>query len=395
MLRIAILLALFAAAASAQGWADRYIKEAEEKARADDFLGAAAIYAKSFERAQDNDDLETEARLGRSLRASFARLWKREAPPDGAGRGGLRETLFTLMKPLDAERGGAWLSAHLLAGQLLMRATWAGDFRYVAEAAKVLEARAGAKNPGLGAGTMLSYARGMLALEAKRDAEAGDSLSLAVETMVREGWSDLACFAGTELAALHVRTGKEGAASEVMARIASLCPAEGDPQLTEIWERVVKARLGGAPAAVRRPCEAALEAQRKAGSTGVPPGEEGEGATGGATATSLLGRRLPGLSKRKPIMQAVRSPAGFGLKTEFDDRFKFTQPYLPGVRHRGNQGISLSFFGAAVALAKFDLTGKEDDPRSYPLPSPFEAFYHLANGEEWRITKGGAVTVER
>ena len=376
------------------GWVIRPQREAEAKALQEDWVGAAKLYGEAIARAHKNDCPYAEQLLVWSLQEHMQPLWKWGAGADGAGRGGLRDALHAMMGELDEERSGGLVSAHALAEQLVLRAIWTGDDRHLKDAAKVLAERAREDDVGKAAGAMNELARGVAALRGGRAAEGIPLVEGALATMAREGWTQWAIFAGTELAAAHLAAGKADAARDALGRVAKAYPDGGDIAIPVVWQAIVEARLKGAPAGVLAPYATVMEAHGKRGAVHPPPGQGEPGSTGGRNATSLLGRKLDGFSKRKPLMTAERTGDGFELRQRFDGRFKETFPYLHGVRHKGNQGLSLAYWGYAVALAKFDPTGTKADPSPAIWPDPFQAFYPLASGETYAVNKRGEVSVE-
>ena len=192
---------------------------------------AAADVGEQLTQAQRRGDIAEIPRLLRDVRAL-----RTPAPLNG------------LMKQLDPKRGGAFVSAPCLARRLLLSATAEGDTRFVADAAKVIRARANQPKTGKCAQAMRHYADGLEAVTAKDDDKAAASLNKALSIMRDEGWTPLAMHAAVELAAVSLRRRDTAAAAKAVGSLAGLLPAEADASLTYILRALYQNLLKDAPA---------------------------------------------------------------------------------------------------------------------------------------------------
>jgi len=58
-------------------------------------------------------------------------------------------------------------------------------------------------------------------------------------------------------------------------------------------------------------------------------------------------------------------------------------------------GVKLGFFGRSVALTSVELADEAGVAISTGSPSPVRAYYLLAEGETWGVSKDGVVTGSR
>ncbi|MFI5402484.1 MAG: hypothetical protein ACHQ1G_06070, partial [Planctomycetota bacterium] len=144
--------------------------------------------------AQRRGDLLDEEKAWDALRG---------VPLDGAQ---YRDACAEVMKALDPKRNGAYVSAHLLALEIVRAAIREGDDRHLAEAAAVLATPR--KGQGACAATLAALAKGVVAARKGEDGSA--PLAGAFDGALKNGWLDLATYAGTELACAEKKRGREG-----------------------------------------------------------------------------------------------------------------------------------------------------------------------------------------
>ena len=370
------LVGLLVAAAASHAAADSAedLKDLERKARGNP-VEVATQYGQLFAKAQKKNDLVRE----RAVYRSFKRALGVSDPA----------VVEALMNELAPKRNGAFASAHFCAEQLLLQKSQGGAEHDIKRAAKVLQTHAGNRSAGKCAKAMADYARGMVAIADGKDQEAAAALKKALAVMVAEDWPVLAMHAGTELAALHVRNEQGREAAQAMKSVARTLGPKDDTSLSYVWRRLVQARLKDAPEEVLAPYEQAMKPHTGPRSVSAKGGAGGAGGHGGGPRKSPVGEALDEFGRSKPLFTVKRDNKGFQLRAGFDRRFKETQPYKDGVKHRNYGGVTVSFWGYGVALNMVDPTGRQGQPGEASQPRPGEPFYFLAKGETWSISKGG------
>ena len=300
--------------------------------------------------------------------------------------------LHGLMKQLDSKRGGAFISAPCLARQLLLSATADGDTRFVADASKVIRARANRPKTGKCAQAMRHYADGLEAVTAKDDDKAAVSLNKALTIMRDEGWTPLAMHAAVELAAVSLRRRDTAAAAKAVGSLAGLFPADADTSLTYILRTLYQNRLKDAPPEVSQAYKKVMAPHtgpRTVSSAGGAPGR------GGGARVSKVGAALPRYSKTKPLITVKRTQKGFKIREGFDRAFSATRPFKPGTKYHADGGVTLGFWNYAVGLHMVDPEGRRGQSgESSAGPDPVLAYYFLARKETWGVTKSGVVTIK-
>lgn len=356
-------------------------------------IGALALLA--IVAAADNDPAAQVRKLageGKAIEAArFAGAWLADAQKRGdpleeeaawdALRGvpldeaQYRDASAEVMKLLDPKRNGAYLSAHLLALEVLRAAIREGDDRHLAEAAAVLGAPR--KDAGACAAALADLAKGVVAARKGEDASA--ALGAAFDAAMKGGWLDLATYAGTELACAQKKLGREG---DALKRLDEALQANGDRSLLQ---------LRNALAAKRIP-ESRVE--MRPGSVSAAGGAGGAGLPGRAGAESPVGAAWKKQAATKALLKVRRGDKGFAMEPGFPGGKKDERAYKAGVHHWNDGGITLAFCGAGVGLVMIDLTGLNGQPGdSSQGGSPWEIFYLLAPGETWSVTKKGVVSV--
>jgi hypothetical protein len=300
--------------------------------------------------------------------------------------------ILNLIEVLPADRGQAFVSAHALAGHLLLMATRNQDRRFVEKAAKVLSRYARGRHHGRCAEAMDRYAKGLVALHAGDDAKAAKELTAALAVMAEEGWTDLAIHAGTECAATWLRMGEAGRATKAMSDVAGTFEGKKIASLVNTWRKLIAARLADAPPEVVAPLEKANEPFRSGQSVGAAGGAGGRG--GHAGMISKIGEALPRLPAKKPMLTVARTEEGFVWRQLYDRSFERTVKPKPLLHHTEEGGVTLSFFDQAVALCMVDPEGRRGQPGEGSEPHSLRPFYHLARGETFGVTKQGVVTIK-
>ncbi|MHC4960104.1 MAG: hypothetical protein ACYTGN_17235 [Planctomycetota bacterium] len=301
----------------------------------------------------------------------------RDLEPRGAA------ALHALMRDLDPRRSGAFVSAHILARNLVLDATRTGDMRFVADARTVMAAHGGT---GRCARTMALYADALVS----EPREAAFLLDKALATMRAEAWTYLSMHAAVELAATRIRLGDAAAAARAIASIEEVYPKGADRMLRPVLQRLYGARLEGAPHAVAKAYERVV-APHAGGLRGLRAG-----GPGGRVRDRRPGRvavALPGFPADRPLVTVRRTAAGFVLREAFDAEFAHTQKPRDGLWYHADGGVTLGFWGHAVGVA---CVGGERQPSpKYKGPPAHRAYYFLARDETWGFDKRGNVVIRK
>jgi hypothetical protein len=291
--------------------------------------------------------------------------------------------MASAMAALEATRSGAFVSAHLLAQQILLANTRSGSQAHTDVAARVVAAHA--KRPGTGkcAQAMKKYGEGMLKLAKEERKAAVSPLEGALSVFCEEGWVDLATHAATELCALHLALEDVPAARKAMATAAKLVTSETDPNVI---------RLGGAPEEVLIDYHRAMEPFQRITMSSAG-GRGGRGGRAGEDDATEVGTVLKLWKGKKAILTIRRTDEGFLIRKGYDRSFKTVHPYQKGVTILGIGGIVLAFYGHSVALRRVDLVAGRGEPGGRSAPEFERAYYHLGRGETYTLTASGTVTV--
>jgi len=341
------------------------------------------IYGKVLAGLQKKGDLLGEQDAAKSLLTAYGKNLDTSVTP----------ALAALMAKLDARRSGAFVSAHALAGRLVLAATASGDREHVPAAAKVLKTHARRKNTGVGAAAMAAYGNGLERIAKGEDDAGVVALSEAFKVLVGQGWADAAIHAGVELAAAHVRLGKPRAATDTLKGVESLFPEVGDSQLASTLRKLLARHLPDAGEEVLAPATRAMALHGRGASAGAAGGRGGRGGVAGGIDQSKVGAAMPRFPKSKPLVTAKRTEIDFEIREGFDPAFSAVMPWTDMVKHHDDGGVTLSFFRGTVALAMIDPEGTKGQPGERTFPSPFRAFYYVGKGETWGVTKTGVVTI--
>ena len=296
-------------------------------------------------------------------------------------------SLHKLMLALDPSESRAFISAHILARNLLLDATRTGNTKFVADAAKVVAEHAKGGKIGKCARAMKLYADG---LTLEDDDAALNVFSKAHDLFCAERWTYLAMHGAVEIAS---RSRDEAAAVAAIEALMPLYPKGADASLGYVLRDLIAARLAEAPKAVRAAADR-VYAQNSGPRSVSAAG--GAGAKGGrAGQRSKVGEALDRYPRRKALVTVQRTKKGFEMRESFDKKFRYTQKPKHGLVHKDNGGVTVGFWGSAVGLAMVDATGRRGQPgESSAGPAPHRAFYFLARKEKWSFDRMGRVTIK-
>lgn len=286
-----------------------------------------------------------------------------------------REACAEVMKLLDPKRNGAYLSAHLLAHELVRAAVREGDDRHVADASAVLSAPR--KDAGSCNGALADLAAGVLAAR-KEQEDAAAHLMAAFDAALKNGWLDLAMYAGIEIACVDKKVGR---ASDTLKRLDDALKASKDPFLLRERNRLASKRIPEATFPVEDD-----------GMEGGAGGAGGAGGSAGRAAESAVGAAWKKHPTTKGLLKVKRAGKGFEIEPQFAGAPKGTCGPKWGEHHWRSGGVTLSFYDAGVALRMVDPTGLDGIPGD-GAPGEWSVFYLLAPGETWSVTKKGVVSV--
>ncbi len=384
-----VTIALCAVPAHAKDTPRSLAREARDLVRNESFADGIRLYADALRLAEKGKDLPAQEHVVRGLQHEAASRMMRASE-----REDLQRTAFlVLLDALDPKRNNVFLSRGHVAHALLLEATHSGGFRHVEAAAAAAKVHAKLKGSGAYAQAMASYGDGLLLVAADEPGEACPLLQDVLDKAVAESWTVLALYAGTELAAAHVKAKANAKAASALRKAATLLKVGGDRAIVGTWRGLVKSRLDGAAADVLAPFKEAVkphgggDASRSTGnSSGKPP-------SGGSRDRSKVGEAWKKLSKRKPFVTVQRTADGYAIRQSFDKKFAALQPFAHGVKHHGDGGITLSFWNRGVRLHMIDMTGRESPPGESSTPRGFLLFHTLARGETWGVNKAGGVVI--
>jgi len=389
----AFAMLLAATTASAKESSDAALRDALAiaKAGAGERLHAAQRFGDAVALAQSAGDLAAEDAAASALEKFYDDCTVDAVRnPDAEGKTGgppsRAALLVAVMQKLDGSRCGAFVSAPALARNVLRLATQTGASECVAEAGKVLALHARKPTSGRAAAVAAKYADGFRADHA---ADAAAAFDAAAADAANCGWTDLAMHAATEAAAKWAGNGN---ADKAAASLAAVAPAFGDapdPLLVAQWGTMLDRRLKDAPPAARKPFDD-LKARMPKGSSASGAG--GAGGKGGATD---IGKTLPTMPRGKPFVSATRRSTEFELKFATKPAGKFAADFSESRHFEDEGGVFVGFSGKSVGLWGVDFAGGRGGPGGGSAPSPVRAYYLLAEGETWSVSKEGLVTITR
>jgi hypothetical protein len=393
----AAVLLLGAGGARAAEGVEPLLAGAKEKARASEFGAAAALYGDAFALTHREGDLVREQEVRDAFREFLEKL--PPAPIVGGEEASsvttdLRGVRLIVMKRLDPARCGALVSAPCLAGEVLLETVARGGGSGVAEAAEVLGPHAGTARSGLGLRTLGTLARGLVAAAAGEES-AATSLKGGLETAAKQEWTDLALAASLELAAFHAKKGDAAAARAAVESMAALLTPKTERRIIQWAVAAAGRRLEGAPPEVRAPLDDAVKALREVMSRG---GRGMRGGAGGAgedprNPLSPLGLALRRSPKGKVLATVARTKEGFELRVAWDLKYRGLHQRQDHVQALAEGGLTISLADWSVAVGLVDAAGTLPGPPEEHAPAPCAAFYRVAAGETWALTKEGVVQI--
>jgi hypothetical protein len=389
--RLAVL-ALLAAAAGASAKDGAALKDADELAKKKEWVKAAERFGDAVASAQRAGDLQAESDAADALDSFFDGLPEDPAPDAKPPRAPTRSAvLAATMRKLDASRCGAYVSAPVLARNVLQLATECGDFAAVADAAKVAVAAMAKPTSGAAAPVVAKYAEGLTAVAEGRFADAAVTLQSVAADAGKAKWFELEMHASTELAAAWLHQNAPDKAAAAIAATAAQIDDTCGTELPGEWQTMTKLRCVGAPAALAKPIDDLVARANKSTKGG------GSASAGGSSGgqVSPIGKLLPTWPNAKPFVSAARKPKGFEISWATKPKDKPLVAFPGKMSQASEGGVKLGFFGRSVALTSVELADEAGVAISAGSPSPVRAFYLLAEGETWGVSKDGVVTISR
>jgi len=361
------------------------LAEAEAKSRASKPLEAAALYGQAIALGHRNGDLLQEQEAAEA----FLRFY---AGTDGDGR---REAAAAALAKLDAKRCGAFVSAPLLAGEVLLAEVAKGDGKLVAEAAAVLGWHARNARSGAAIAATASFAAAVKEARGGDPSKAALPLNEVLDLAVEQDWTDLALAAGAELAVLRLKGGDAAGAAAAVGSAAALISPKTERRHLEFFKELSEVRLKDAPEAVLKPWHDAMGYLKKdAPGVGAPDGGAG-GDAAGARRESPFGAAVKPGAKTRVLATVSRTKEGFDLRLGWDPKFRSAFAHPPGVRHVTEGGLTLAFADRSVSARAGDPVLGNGPPGADSQPAPGRAFYRLARGETWTLHRDGVVFITR
>ncbi len=382
-----VIAAIGPVGAKERAGVDALLVEAAELTGQDKILDAARTYGKAARLAQRHEDLEEEARAGRAL----GRFLSEVRPPHSWS-----EAMSAVIQALDARHAGAYVSAHALAREVLLRSSRTGDRTGVPVAAEALSEFAKGKRRGKAAQALAAYGDGLLLLDTEgaddeRRAKVAAALEGALAACVEERWTETACMVGTELAVLRLATGDATGARDALARAAEAVEDAGgypDSQVLILWSNAVRARLADAPEDVLAPH---LEALKPLHGGRSEPGGAGRNA---GSDPCRLGRLWKRFGARKTLVTVARGGSDHVVRLGYVRGHEVERSFRTGHRYLVVDGIILGFHGHAVTLERIDLSVVPGASSGGPCRTGLCAWYLLADGETWSLRKDGEVRIQ-
>lgn len=395
----AVALGLAAGTAAAKDSPESVLNDAKALAKAGkgERLKAAERFGDAVALAQSQGNLAAEDAAATELEEFIDEVTGEEMRnPAAAGTTDAGPStvklLCALTGKLDPDRCGAFVSAPVLARLALVRATETGERPDIAQLAKVLVTHA-EKMPGShGAAVAAKYAEGMKSVADGKFDVAAPALDAVTADAAKSGWTVLASRAAVEAAAAWLKASAPEKAAASITAAAEAFGAKPDPVLVSEWTQIVARRLADAPAEVRKPAEDLQKRLTAGGGAGGAGASGGRGGKGGATD---IGRLLPKLPKKKAIASATRSAKQFDIRWATNPDAKASAGFDEGIHYVDEGGVWLGFNGRSVALCMVDLVGGRGGLGGRVTASTVRAFYLVAEGETWSVSRDGIVTITR
>jgi hypothetical protein len=161
------------------------------------------------------------------------------------------------------------------------------------------------------------------------------------------------------------------------------------------WKTFADRRLADAPAAVRKPLDDLAEGLG-GGSVSAAGGAGGRGAPAGTEPTSDIAKYLGTIGGGKPFVSVACSAKGLEPRWT-TSKTRSPREFDDGIRVANEGGVTLLLHERSVALRMVDLKGTRGQPGEAQggAPTAVRAFYLLADGEIWNVSKDGVVTITR
>ena len=394
------------------------LDDAKILARKGENLKAAERYGEAVALAQAASDLAAEETAADSLSDWFDGLRPDPAQPvpdPAAPKGTTADTgspgptgptraalLAAVMTKLDANRCGAFVSAPVLARNVLRLETETGDFSSVADAASVAAAHAVKPSSGRAAAIVGKYAAGLRAVAEGKFDTAAALLDEAAADAGKLNFLDLEAHAATEAACAWIRAGKPDSAAASMAASVVAFGQAPDRWKVDCWQHYADVRLAAAPDVVKKPLAdfaAQFEGGRSASGAGGAGGAGGGSANGGSRAKprSAVAKILDTLGAGKAFVSVLCKHDGMEMQWTTSAKHPLT-PFDHGTRVANDGGVTLFVHDRSVALRMVDLrglTGQPGDSGGGAEPTAVRAFYLLAEGETWSVSKEGVVSISK
>jgi hypothetical protein len=325
--------------------------------------------------------------VARELPADAPRGAARSAPQGVPHR---REAMGLLMKKLDPKRQGAFVTPGILARKLILLSSERGDEVLRDEAEDILSGWEAGKKSGEATvfyttWTISMSSMNMLGPVGKGNTDGFVFLRRDILRAVAHDWADEVTHAVTEHAAFYVRFQDPMDGLDAMKQGEKVCLQVGDADVVRRWEKVVDARLAGAPDKLKEPL------RRLSGK--FPATQAGAGGAGREAAPTGLGVAFPKMKKDAPLVRVKRTDTGFDVMPAWNPKAKFKAVHGPGVRYLEADGLILMFEGRGVGVHAVDLEGRLALPGNGSPDTSFRAIYTLAKAETWTLRKDGTVTV--
>lgn len=298
-----------------------------------------------------------------------------------------------LLAKLDPKRCGAFFSAPVLAGDLLLESAATGECPDLPKHAAILRPFIKGGKSGTGLAVLARLASGMVEARGAAPDKGVEFLDSALKSAGEEGWADIGVAAGVELAALHLKQGREDAAAAAVGAFAALLTARSGNRLRNLATKAVEKRLAGAPEKVLAPWKSAQEYLSPATSSAGADGGAGADGASSPHPVSPLGEALKKLPAGRILATVERIDRGFELRVSWDPRFRGTLKEVEGTKYLDDGGLTVGLSDAGVALRMTDPRGLDGQPGASSEREEGLAWYRLARKETWNLSKDGVVTI--
>ncbi len=344
---------------------------------------AATLLGKALAAVQKKGDLVGQHDYYDAL-ASVLAWQNRLAKPTADGA--YRDCCFALMKPLDARRAGAFLSAHQLAGELLHQCVRNGDDRYLTEAVAVVAQYAGGKHRGAYAVALQALADGIVKARAAEHGKSLVPLTKALQLSIKNGWNVPGVYAAIELQAAMRKLKREKEFSALAHKLLDAIGKSGERYAAQLYRDAWRRRIGVMPGEI----DARIREMEEAPGPRGEPGGRGHRALPRGT---KVARALRKFSSKKPLVSARLGADGFDVRHEFS-KFRAAQSMTSGTTYQADGGLTLTFRGPGVNVNNVDPSGGDGLAGANPVPAAWQFFYVLAEGETWSMTRRGEVSIK-